>query len=67
MEIKRLLESGYIIIPDTNVLLNLYRHSPEFSEFGLQCLQEVIGNIYLPATVRIEFGNGFCINCAPDH
>lgn len=38
MEIKRLLESGYIIIPDTNVLLNLYRYSPEFSEFGLQCL-----------------------------
>lgn len=67
MEIKRLLESGYIIIPDTNVLLNLYRYSPEFSEFGLQCLQEVIGNIYLPSTVRIEFGNGFCINCAPDH
>ena len=67
MEIKRLLESGYIIIPDTNVLLNSYRYSPEFSEFGLQCLQEVIGNIYLPATVRIEFGNGFCINCAPDH
>lgn len=56
MEIKRLLESGYIIIPDTNVLLNSYRYSPEFSEFGLQCLQEVIGNIYLPATVRIEFG-----------
>lgn len=56
MEIKRLLESGYIIIPDTNVLLNLYRYSPEFSEFGLQCLQEVIGSIYLPATVRIEFG-----------
>ena len=41
MEIKRLLESGYIIIPDTNVLLNLYRYSPEFSEFGVQCLQEV--------------------------
>lgn len=56
MEIKRLLESGYIIIPDTNVLLNLYRYSPEFSEFGLQCLQEVIDSIYLPATVRIEFG-----------
>lgn len=56
MEIKRLLESEYIIIPDTNVLLNLYRYSPEFSEFGLQCLQEVIDSIYLPATVRIEFG-----------
>lgn len=26
MEIKRLLESGYIIIPDTNVLLNSYRY-----------------------------------------
>lgn len=56
MEIRRLLENGYVIIPDTNVLLNLYRYSPEFSEFGLQCLQKVITNIYLPATVRIEFG-----------
>lgn len=57
MQIKRLIEEDkYIIVPDTNVLLNLYRYSPDFSEFGLQCLKKVVDNIYLPATVRIEFG-----------
>ena len=41
MEIKKLLEEeNYIIIPDTNVLLNIYRYSPEFSEFGIQCLKK---------------------------
>lgn len=57
MEIKKLLnEENYIIIPDTNVLLNLYRYSPEFSEFGIQCLQKIAPFLYLPATVRLEFG-----------
>ena len=57
MEIKKLLEEEkYIIIPDTNVLLNIYRYSPEFSEFGIQCLKKVVPFLYLPATVRLEFG-----------
>ena len=57
MEIKKLLEEeNYIIIPDTNVLLNIYRYSPEFSEFGIQCLKKVVPFLYLPATVRLEFG-----------
>ena len=57
MEIKKLVdEEDYIIIPDTNVLLNLYRYSPEFSEFGIQCLKKVVSFLYLPATVRLEFG-----------
>lgn len=42
MEIGKLLnEENYVIIPDTNVLLNIYRYSPEFSEFGIQCLERV--------------------------
>lgn len=57
MEIKKLVnDEKYIIVPDTNVLLNLYRYSPDFSEFGLQCLTEVVESLYLPATVRLEFG-----------
>ncbi len=35
--IKTMLENdNYIIILDTNVLLNIYRYSPEFSEFALE-------------------------------
>lgn len=57
MEIKKLVnDEKYIIVPDTNVLLSLYRYSPDFSEFGLQCLTEVVESLYLPATVRLEFG-----------
>lgn len=47
MEIKKLVnDEKYIIVPDTNVLLNLYRYSPDFSEFGLQCLTEVVESLY---------------------
>lgn len=57
MNIKNLLENEeYIIILDTNVLLNIYRYSPEFSEFGMECLLAIKDYIYLPATVRLEFG-----------
>ena len=34
MTIKELIENGYRVILDTNVLLNIYRYSPEFSEFA---------------------------------
>ena len=46
-----------VIVLDTNVLLNIYRYSPEFSEFALECLKAVSGGIILPATVRIEYKN----------
>lgn len=47
--------SDYIIIPDTNVFLNVYCYSPEFSEFALECLRKVSDAIYLPSTVRLEY------------
>lgn len=57
MDIKTLLENdNYIIFLDTNVLLNIYRYSPEFSEFALNCLQVVKDYVVLPATVRLEYG-----------
>ena len=56
MNFKRLIENdNFIIIPDTNVLLNVYRYSPEFSEFALECLRNVSDCIYLPATVKMEY------------
>lgn len=57
MDIKTLVESNdYVIALDTNVLLNIYRYSPEFSEFALNCIRAVKNYIVLPATVRLEYG-----------
>lgn len=56
MIIKNNIEKNkYIIILDTNVLLNIYRYSPEFSEFALKCLSKIKNHLYLPATVRLEY------------
>ena len=57
MEIKNLVENdNYCIVLDTNILLNIYRYSPEFSEFALNCLRAVKEHIIIPATVRLEYG-----------
>ena len=48
-------QDNYVILLDTNVLLNVYRYSPEFSEFALNCLRAVKAHIVLPATVRLEY------------
>lgn len=55
MTIKDFVENGYAVVLDTNVLLNIYRYSPEFSEFALECLNAVKGHIVLPATVKLEY------------
>lgn len=52
---KELLDAGYVVVLDTNVLLNVYRYSPEFSEFSLKCLHAVSNHIVLPATVHLEY------------
>ncbi len=60
MDIDKLLKNdNYVIILDTNVLLNVYRYSPDFSEFALECLRKVSSYIYLPATVRMEYEKHF--------
>ena len=42
MDIKSLIESDdYVIVLDTNVLLNIYRYSPDFSDFALNCIRAV--------------------------
>ena len=55
MSIKEHLNNGYVIVLDTNVLLNVYRYSPEFSEFALECLKAIGKHIVLPSTVRLEY------------
>lgn len=59
MSIKELIDNGYDVVIDTNVLLNVYRYSPEFSEFALNCLKAVGEHIILPATVRMEFAKHY--------
>ena len=56
VDIKKLLkDDNFIIVLDTNVLLNIYRYSAEFSEFALNCLRAVKRYVVLPATVRLEY------------
>ena len=66
MNIKELLSSGhYVIVLDTNVILNLYRFSPEFSEFALECFRaekdavNLSDYVYLPYTVMVEYRSNF--------
>lgn len=53
--IKELVQQNYIVICDTNVFLNIYRYSPEFSDFALHCMSKVEPYIIIPSTVKIEF------------
>lgn len=54
--IKDLIDSdSYIIVFDTNVFLNLYRVSPDYADFLLNCLDVIKSNIVVPKTVEIEF------------
>lgn len=57
--IRDLLENNYVVVLDTNVLLNIYRYSPEFSEFAFECLKTIENHIVLPATVRLEYGRHY--------
>lgn len=39
MNIRELIEhQNYAIVLDTNVLLNIYRYSPEFTDFAMKCI-----------------------------
>lgn len=63
MTIKQLVEyENYVIIPDTNVLLNLYRYAPDYTEFAYNCFDAVMEYIILPTTVRYEYGK-HCRGC----
>lgn len=55
VDIKNLLLQNYFIVCDTNVFLGLYRNSPDYAAFALECLQQVKKKILIPNTVRVEF------------
>ena len=54
-DVIKLIETGYIIVLDTNVLLNVYRYSPQFSDFALNVLKTVKDSVLLPQTVLLEY------------
>lgn len=54
-DLKKLIENGYRVVLDTNVLLELYRYSPDYADFALECLNKIKDNIRLPYTVFLEF------------
>lgn len=57
INLKEILESNnYWVVLDTNILLNIYRYSPEFTEFALTCLKSIEKWVKLPSTVRLEYG-----------
>ena len=39
VKINELIEQDYLIVVDTNVLLGLYRLSPDYADFALKCLE----------------------------
>ena len=41
VKINKLIEQDYLIVVDTNVLLGLYRLSPDYSDFALKCLEKL--------------------------
>ena len=47
--------SKAVIILDTNVFLNIYRYSPEFTEFALDCIKTVMNHIVIPSVVDLEY------------
>ena len=54
-KIKSLLNSECYIILDTNVYLNIYDRSPEFSRFSIEVLESIKDKIIIPSTVYREF------------
>jgi hypothetical protein len=56
INIKELIKTNnYIIVCDTNILLNIYRYSPEFTEFAMNCMSMVHKAVILPSTVKMEY------------
>lgn len=54
-KIRNILANNGIIVLDTNVYLNIYDRSPEYSEFSIRVLNSVKEHILMPSTVRREY------------
>lgn len=56
IDIKKLIDSNsYLIVYDTNIFLNLYRISPDYADFALDCMNNLVDYTIIPHTVFIEF------------
>ncbi len=56
IHIKELLnDKNYIVVLDTNILLKIYRASPDFAEYALSCLGEITDYVCLPYNVYWEY------------
>ena len=53
--VENILKNDGIIVLDTNVYLNIYDRSPEFSAFSISVLESIKDKIILPSTVKREF------------
>ena len=53
--VENILNNDGIIVLDTNVYLNIYDRSPEFSAFSISVLESIKDKIILPSTVKREF------------
>ena len=55
VDIKDLVENkNYVVVFDTNVFLNLYRHSPDLVDFLFRCMEIIKPHIIVPRTIYIE-------------
>lgn len=56
IDIKNLLEKKkYVIVLDTNILLKIYRASPDYAEYMLACLSKICDYVWLPNNVSWEY------------
>ena len=55
VKINELIEQDYSVVVDTNVLLGLYRLSPDYADFALKCLEKIKSFIRIPYVVALEF------------
>lgn len=54
--IKELLQNkNYIVVLDANILLKIYRSSPDYAEFVLECLNSIKDYICIPFNVQWEY------------
>lgn len=44
-----------VVVLDTNVLIHLYYYSPDYSNFALNCLNQIYDAIMIPSTVALEY------------
>ncbi|WP_260472141.1 PIN-like domain-containing protein [Bacillus canaveralius] len=55
VDVATLIANNYVVVCDTNVYLGLYRFSPDYANFALDCLKKIRAHLMLPYTVKVEY------------